>query len=411
MNLPELLRRWCPPIVPRTGLLGVVLGFGLLTLLGRQAARENQHRDFVRFTPWTAPDTKYYPTVNEMRAIVRAQVKPGQVLVIVGGDSVLLGVGQPPAQLWSKRLQDELGAGYCVVNLAFRAAMPTDAGAVVAESLRGEFPRQIYVANAAPTQDISPAGSLTYRFLLWEARYKGLLLDDPVRDRAIAVRGTDRDYAAGLTELKLRSALDGLFYFQDLWNDVAYTRASTVWDSYFPGTRGFSAPLQFAEPRRNFPDPEPDYLTVTSARRFPVERREIELRTIRTYSAPAYETEKAPDGTWRPSAAFWQKFQAGVSEAFPRELKARTLIVTGHAAPNLRQQLPPDEQERDRLVYAQAVAEWEKDGYGALEYGRDFTIDDYGDRTHLTWRGGEKLARQVATKVRAMSTQLGYLKP
>jgi hypothetical protein len=38
-------------------------------------------------------------------------------------------------------------------------------------------------------------------------------------------------------------------------------------------------------------------------------------------------------------------------------------------------------------------------------------MDDAGDRTHLTWHGGVKLANVVAAKVRAMSQQLGYLNP
>jgi len=42
-------------------------------------------------------------------------------------------------------------------------------GAVVAEALRREYPRQIYIANAIPTQPIEAAGSVIYRFMFWDA--------------------------------------------------------------------------------------------------------------------------------------------------------------------------------------------------------------------------------------------------
>ena len=56
-----------------------------------------------------------------------------------------------------------------------------DAASVAAEALAKEFPRQIYIANAAPTQAPTPGGSLVYRWVYWDAYYKGLLIDDPAR--------------------------------------------------------------------------------------------------------------------------------------------------------------------------------------------------------------------------------------
>jgi hypothetical protein len=412
MTLGEIFRPRRSEFAPRTMVLGILLGFGAMGWLGRWAAHENYHGDFVRFTPWTAPDTQYYPTINELLTIVRKQATPHQILVIIGGNSILVGVGQPPVHLWTKRLQAELGDGYCVVNFAFRGALPTDGGAVAAEALRQEFPRQIYVANAAPTQEIPAAGSRVYRFMFWDAYYKGLLIDDPIRAAAIkASVTTEGADAAELRELRIREGFDRLFYFQDLWNFVAYTRFSTVWDSYFPGVRGFSAPLQFTEPRKNFPDPEPDYLTVSVSARFPSTRNQFELQTVRDFSRLAYEPEKGPDGQWQPKPAVWDKFRSEIAAAFPPDLKRRTLILTGHPSPNYIQRLTVSERERDAFFYAQAAREWEKDGYAALEFGGDFTIDDYGDRTHLTWHGGNKLAGMVAAKVRALSKDLGYLAP
>lgn len=396
-------------LTPSIVLVGALAGFAAMGWLGRQAARRDYHDNFVRFTPWTAPDTKYYPTVNELMAIVRHEAKPGQILVIVGGNSVLLGVGQPPARIWTKRLQEKLGRRYCVLNFAFRGATPDDMGAVAAEALRQEYPRQIYIANAFPTQRVYAAGSADYRFMFWDAWYKGLLIADAIRAGKIGMDAQAADYAEGLRELRIRSWFDGWWYFHDLGNYLAYTKVSTVWDSYFPGVVGFQNPLQFTNPRRNFPDPEPDYLTVSVRARFSEASTPVELENVRQLSAAAFV--RGADGKWTPVASIWDRLGSDISTAFPEALRKRTLTLIGHSSPYYVARLTPDEQERDGLACAQAASEWEKAGCAAMEFGVNFTVDDYGDRTHLTWHGGQKLADAVAAKVGEMSRDLGYLRP
>jgi hypothetical protein len=402
------LRGMVPDLVPSAVILGVLAGFGAMCCLGRQAARLDYHENFVRFTPWTAPDTKYYPTVNELMAIVRHEARPGQVLVIVGGNSVLLGVGQPPARIWTKRLQEKLGSRYCVLNFAFRGTTPNDMGAVAAEALRQEYPRQIYIANAPPLQRIDAAGSIVYRFMFWDAYHKGLLVNDPARAQEIEVNAEAADYAEGLRELRIRAWLDRWLYFQDLGNYLAYTKVSTVWDSYFPGVVGFQNPLQFTDPRRIFPDPEPDYLSISARARFPESSTAVELQNVRELSAAGFA--KDADGKWAPVAPIWEKLRNDIATAFPESLRRRTLILIGHSSPFYVDRLTPDERERDGLACAQALNEWEQAGYASMAYGVNFTVDDYGDRTHLTWHGGQKLADAVAAKVSEMSQKLGYVR-
>lgn len=390
-------------LVTRTFLAGVVLGLVAMALLGRRAASQNVHRDFVRFIPTIAPDTKYYPTVSEMIAVVRAKAKPGQILVIVGGNSVLYGVGQPRERIWTKALQDKLGDDYAVVNLAFRGSLITDGGAVVAEALREEFPRQIYIANAAPTQSPTPDGSLVYRFIYWDAYYKGMLIDDPARNAAIEAFNNHPPYSDGLTELKLRLRLDRIFYFQDFWNDVAVEKFNTVWGRYFPGV------TRFLRPRKINPDPEPDLLTFPMNVRYIPANDEIEALNVRGYSMYAFD--KDPEGKWVPNPNVWEPFRVAVRPIMPEVLKKRTLILLSRSSPYYIRRLPPDEQERDNLSYQRAVDLWQEAGFASIDYGSDFTVDDYGDRTHLTWKGGEKLATLVSAKVREMSVTLGYKAP
>ena len=95
----------------------------------------------------------------------------------------------------------------------------------------------------------------------------------------------------------------------------------------------------------------------------------------------------------------------------PDALKKRTLILLSRSSPYYVRRLTPDEREREDLTYAHSVAVWEAGGYEAMDYGKDFTVEEYGDRTHVTWQGGAKLAVLVADNVRAMAQDLGYLQP
>ncbi|HEX2852222.1 MAG TPA: hypothetical protein VHO24_03210 [Opitutaceae bacterium] len=401
MTAAEIFRELRSTLAPKTVLVGVLVGFVGLCLLGRRAAREDLHKDFTRFTQWVSPETKYYVTVNEMMSIVRTKAKPGQILVIVGGNSVFRGVGQPPDQLWTKRLQENLGDAYCVVNFAFNGSGITDGGAVAAEALRKEFPKQIYMANAAPTQWPIPDGTITYRFVYWDAYHKGLLIDDPARTATINHFNALPPYSGGFKELTMREQLDRWFYFQDYWNDVTFAQFNTVWGFYTLG------PTKFLRARKTYPDPEPDFLKMTMATRYLEANLEAEMVNVRGCSVYAYN--KDADGKWQPYAPIWDQFTEYIKSTVPAELKKRTLIVLSRNSPYYIERLAPDERERDNLAYVDAVKKWKEGGYESIDYGRDFLIEDYGDRTHLTWQGGAKLSGIIADKVREMSQNLGYL--
>ena len=356
---------------------------------------------FERFTQWTSPETKYYVTIGEMMSVVRSHAKPSQILVMVGGNSVLRGVGQPADKVWTKALQEKLGPDYSVINMAFNGSLVTDGAAVVAEALRNEYPRQIYIANAAPTQAPEPDGSAVYRFMFWDAYAKGLLMDDPARAAAIEKSHQAPSYGAGMQELRATSWLDGLFYFRDFWNSITYTKVNTVWGFYMPG------PTQFLRPRKRYPDPEPDASKFPMSIRYIPANLEIEMLNVRGCSMYAYT--KDADGKWQLYAPVWDQFVAGIKDAMPTPLKKRTLILMSQSSPFYYRQLPPDEQERNDLAYAHAVELWKAGGYEALEYGKTLLANEYADRTHLTFEGGAKLADVVSEKVREMSVQLGYL--
>lgn len=393
-------RQRMPWFNPATLLAGLVLGLVILAWAGARGTEHNWHRDFHRFHPYISLESQYQPTVGEMRAIVRSQCRPDQILVVVGGNSVFQGVGQPVARLWSRRLQTELGHRYAVVNLAFRGSSPTDAGALVAESLRAEYPRQIYLANVPPFVAASPGGSLDYRYMVLDAYYKGWLIKHPPRDDAIADYLDRTDVYPHARELALGARLDAWLRFRDFWNRWSTERFFT-----FP-TELTAEVSQAFRPRGKFKDDEPDFETMPFEQRFSPRFLETEMNITRNTTAQFYEPD--PAGGWMPSELEHRQFRRIASAAFPPELQARTLIVLSRNSPYYTKRLSQAEQARDEIAFRDCVKIWREIGYAAMAYGADFREADFGDRTHLTATGGEKLALQVAGEVRTLAIRLGY---
>lgn len=385
---------------PCTLLVGFVMGLLVLMWFGREMSKHDWHHDFFRFHPLIAPESNYQPTVAEMRAIVRARCRPDQILVIIGGNSIFQGVGQPVEKLWTRHLQQLLGDRFAVVNLAFRGSGLTDGGAVVAESLRDEFPRQIYVANTLPFNGASPGGSHDYRFMVLDALHKGWLLDHPPRNAVIDDYINRSDVYPRSRELNLSARLDAWLYFRETWNWWSCTYFFT-----FPGPLTTNPERAF-RPRNHFSDQENDFETIPTSRRFRPEVHAIEMNITKNLSAMYYLP--GPDGRWEKNAFEFSQFQKIARETFPDALKARTLVVLSRNNPYYTRQMSPVEQERDELAYRDSLDVWHSLGYAAADYGNNFQPDDFGDRTHLTTRGGRKLAEQLAPEIRSLAIKLNF---
>ena len=381
-------------IRPVSLLLGFGLGLVLLVGLGRTTEQRDFHPKFTRFHPNMAPETLYYPTVAEMSAIVRRRCRPDQILVIVGGNSILYGVGQPADRMWSKRLQDLLGEPYVVVNFAFRGAGPTDGGAVLAEVLRDEYPRMIYITNTAPRLAADPLGVRDYRFLLVDAYYQGLLLPWPVRDR-----GMQSDEILS-PAARLGARLNARLHFNEFWNAWSTQYFSTIPSTLLPDFKTMT------RARKNAPDAENDYETVPFNTRFDQKFFAADFLISQNYSERFYS--RTPEGTWLAKPSEDEEFKSFAGSAFPTPLRGRTLVLLSRNSPYYTLRLTPAERERDELAIRDSITLWESFGYAVLDTGSNFTPEDYGDRTHLTSSGGLKLAQTTAPKVRAMAAQLGY---
>ena len=389
---------------PRFFLAGLLLGLVLLSVLGKHVGTTDYHPGFVRFIPAVSPEGNYYPTVDEMASIVRTHCRKDQTLVIVGGNSILLGVWQPVEDVWTKHLQELLGDKFCVLNFAFRGASPSDTGGVLAEVLRKEFPHQIYIADEAPTNGVDAIGNETYRFLFWQAYFSGRLETFPIRDERV------KDYLIknqigrrAAVDIITSNVSDGFMHFRDLWNWVGFNYVFTV-----PSLWGEAIPDEL-KARKTFKDEEPDIFDpLNMAKRYSPSSLDAEMQIVRGSDGGRYE--KQPDGTYKLAEDARNGLVRYTGEAFPPDLRARTLLLISENSPYYRRQLTDDEAARSAKARVDTVEIWKNAGYGCFAYGTDYDDDDYGDRTHLSKTGGVKLAAEVAPEVQAMNERLGYNK-
>jgi len=376
-------------------------GLGALSWMGWRDGHTDFHPNYARIYPAISPETNYYPTLDEMISIVRARCRHDQVLVIVGGNSILEGVWQPVEDLWSARLQELLGDRYCVINFAFRGGSPTDGGAVVAEVLRREYPRQILIANEAPFNGVESFAHEPYRYIFWQAYFRGWLMLDRARSWHIAQYLLSAQQRSVFMESAASVWFDAALNYRDFWNRVCFEDFCTV-----PSILGDYIPKMLA-PRRTFKDDEPDaYDPAFLSRRYVPAAMGAEMSIVRGMTAQFYE--QAPDGSWVLLQATRRALSRMYGEAFPAALKPRTLILLSQNSPYYRRRLTPQERARDETGYRDSVSLWRGAGFPAMEYGRDFADDDFGDRTHLSKTGGRKLAEILAPEVRSLARRLSY---
>jgi hypothetical protein len=390
-------------IRPRWFLGGLALGLAFLAWSGWKISRTDYHPNFIRFHQMISPIGNYYPTLPEMSAIVRAKCRRDQILVIVGGDSILLGIWQTEADVWSRRLQELLGDQYCVINFSFRGGSATDCGAVLAETLRAEFPRQILIADDPPVTDVLSIGSPPYRYMLWQAYFEGKLIDFPQREaRLREFVSQNPESRVQVLETRISVGMDRVLHFHDLWNWITFDYFGTV-----PSFREPYFPL-FLKPRRGYADAEVDGTDPKyNESHYPASTLDAEIRIVR--GASAYYSRN-PNGRWVLAPATRADLSTYCDEAIPTPLKKRTLVLITGNSPYYIRRLSSEDRQMVRQSTLDSAEIWRQAGYSSFEFGQDYSDTDFGDRDHLTKFGGWKLAAQVAPKIKSMAEELGYLR-
>jgi hypothetical protein len=373
------------------------------SLAGHAVSEVNPFPAFRRFHRCIGPETLYYPTASEVRAVARDQLRPDRIAVVVGGSSVLHGAGMSGDGLWTLRLQELLGERYRVVNLGMRGALPFEFGAVAAEMVLPEHDRLLFVTDTFPAASPGPLDGDKYRYFFWDAYYRGLLPASPARDRRVRefLKWSKPDEPRA--ELRLQARLDSLLRARDLWNYLGATTVNTVW--------ALEIARHFTRPRNEWPDPgcSPDTLDVI----YPPAARDGGMSWVRLAFRPGRGTDAdlasltcldtpAPPGTARA------RIEQGVAECCPEGLRGRTLIVVMRGSPFYLDRLAPAEQRRYDRVCSGTVRTLEHLGFAALEVGRGYDVLDYADHCHFNDRGGSRLAAAVAARLRDLARQLGY---
>lgn len=370
---------------PLPVLLGIAVGFLGCCVAGRVAARQQPIREFSRFHLGISPEAHYYPTYAQTLNIARQHVRPGKVLVIIAGDSVLHGVGQRASNVWTLHLQRLLGEDHVVLNLAVRAGVPQEFGALVADQLTAEGVPVVLVCRG---NQVDWDGHM-YRYFFWDAWGKGQVQPDSRRDPWLADFTTAHAKDEKSLELRRRGLVDGAAYAADLWNTVAYKYRATVW-----------TPLKypkFWEPYRRAVDNDPGATVPFEATHAPANDA-AELAILRTiansgHAAPLMAGEYEAVGQWYKSK-------------FTDRLHDRMLYVFRVDGAYYRVRLRADERARLEEVYRRYGEALRRVGLSAQVIGQNYADKDYFDRSHLSEQGGRRLAEDLAPTIRAMSARL-----
>ncbi|MDX2239496.1 MAG: hypothetical protein NW224_02325 [Leptolyngbyaceae cyanobacterium bins.302] len=406
MTVPKLYG-WTKSLSLRAFLIAFVLTLVGLSVLGRWYSQQNPYPHFVRFHQLISPETLYYPTISHLRAIAKEQLQDrDKIGVIVGGSSVLHGMSQPPDKIWTKDLQQRLGDRYRVINFAMAAGHVQGGGAIAAQSLLEEGYKIIYVSDIGLGMFFIFDGGEQYRYLLWDALYKGLLKEYPPLFREINTTFN----SSQLNELKLRMWLDSLFYFNDLWTTVGYKHFFTVWNSLIARR----SPLEsFTKPRIQTLDTQIGYEPKPFPERFKAweeivkDLTKIEHNAITTLCKNVYEWN---DDQWVLKQTAFDTLNHQAQITFPESFRRHILLVIGSRNPYYFESLDPRYAACWRQGNGMMARQVRQAGYWAIELGSEFTGEDFNDNTHLLPSGGVKLAKVVAPKIEEMAVKQGYLK-
>lgn len=382
-------------MLPLPFFVGIVFGFVSCCVWASTCTRVNPFVDFKRFHYFINQYSSFYPTVNQMMALATSDLKEGQTLVIVGGDSVFNGMGQTVDQLWTRKLQAKLGDEFHVVNLALHGTNTFEGAYFVAESLIRKAKRVIFVTNTqpawtGPVEGYQMAGicfSAIHRDLLYELDVRKFLIERDLESFSIGPTDTR------LKELELGARIDALINAWDLWHLIGYRNAFTIWDK--------ETHPKFWRPRKEFPDREVVKVeNGLSDRNRKIRAEELRQRS-RDLLAEGQHTE-------RPEA--WKKFDEMIKRATPQGIRAYTLIVLPRSNPLVLEELSEPERENDRATFVVASQKWMASGYNALVFGDNLKPEDYCDSNHFSESGGEKLATEVSIAVKVIAVKRGYFK-
>ena len=369
----------CPHIF-----VGVVVGFVTCSVVGRYYASWNIYQPgFDRFHRRAALDTSYFPTASQLRNFAEDRIPPGKIGVVIGGDSVLYGVGQRAGHVWTSRLQALLGNEYEVINVAQRGGAADETGNWVAEMLLAAGRRVILVADFGTcganvfTGLYSDPSGIRYRDIYWDAHYKGLVKDWPER----SARLSSLPSRGKRLELLLMTWLDSWFYFRDMWTALQYLHFGTFYDRTL-GVHSFA-------PRRIFADDESE---PAPEHRYRSDLFPLEIQYLKSIAVPC-------------KAGFRPIVESTFRAAFAEPVRKRLVAVFTGYSPHYNAGLDPVEV-RGIETNTRVTGEILQAFGAAVVIPKGWNELDYADRAHLAEQGGHKLADLVCVAVMGKAAEI-----
>jgi hypothetical protein len=365
---------------PLPFLAGFVAGLVFLSLLGALINVVRFRDGFSRFHFYISAESGYFPTLRQIQSLIDAAEGRGKIHVIIGGSSVLHGVGQHHTAIWSNILQRKLGERFRVLNLAMRAGSPNHFGNIGAEILIRSNRPVIYIADGNPVRFGIPIDETFYQQVNVAAWLRGKLLPWPPRDEAVS----GAIWSGRLTSAALGAALDTVLNFNDLWNRVSYRFVNLVWNLHL-----WQRPF---ERRGNFSDPEfpPE---IVEQRRYTT-NDDFEMRAVR--------------GHIHPVPPSFEDMTETTAAMMPPALRAVSIAVITLNSPYYLERMSPQEQAALRNEAQQHAEALRRIGFRRTIVPTGYSANDYADRVHFSISGGEKLAAELAPLVAATAKDLGY---
>lgn len=385
-------------IRPRVFLLGIICGLLICSLVGRKIADIGYYQDFIRICGSHSTCPSFIVTASQISALIKKTCHKDQTLVLVGGSSVLMGAGQPIRYLWTKKLQEKLGCDYCVYNLATPAGGLVGYASVAFELLSNQFKSAILVSDSQ-LPPVDPDGMLWYKHFFWDAYYKGMLKNSPVKYskaqiERMKIENPNRLEKAILRnkQVRLGMRLDSYFYFNDFWTYIHYAFIQSVYDP-------LSGP-NWSMPRRSHVD-------------YDYEIDEQQIKTLSHYPQPGsglFESEFAVVSAFRSRG--FKKTSSGYAvdeegmkrldlllKDYPLTRVSNNIIIPIIGESPFYVNKLSEIDQRDYYHMWQRMSDlWINHGYRAFIV-TGLGPDDYGDRPHLNTLGGWKLADQVADQI------------
>lgn len=391
-------------ISPRVFLLGFVIGLLTCSLLGRKIAHDGYYENYIRIGGPYQVDNTFLVSPSQIRNVIRKECSKNKVLVLVGGSSIMMGSGQPVRYLWSRKLQELLGDGYCVFNLAGPAGVMNGYAATTLGILGNDYKNSYLITDMSETfASYNPDGVWSQKHYFWDAYYKNMLYPSVVGRLHKKEKEIQQEISimseldqARLEQIKAGEWLDSFLYFNDLWTYVHYNFFTTY---YFHNAGYFQWKARKIAPDYDY---EVNFDDLRSLKQYsqPVNSPEFN-QTVERYGNLKKYFEYTPDG-YKLYDVYINTFDKRVRDSFLTGTQQNVVVAYIGLSPYYSDHFVKQKQDAYETLYIRKAAVVEKYGYHVVR--PRFGAEDFVDPLHLNTLGGYKLAQVVGDQIKSQES-------